>query len=531
MAENLIDYSHKNVVHTSAHYLFGHETHFKLSEHATLGDIANLQAKEQALYNKFQASNYQQFIKIIQQLVASEKDRQILASFEPETLDKEFEGVRSGYLTTAIDKEVQIVFKDDQANKKLQKALKMLLDKGYQVKKSGDLLSFKIGFIDGQAGIIKHLLNLLYSEQLHYSNEKLTRALREAIADKIRKGELNIISDGSQPTLTEVSAEYLIDNYPWGYTKREIEIAISRPGSEEEKAFLKAMDIVKDFIIQKCKGCSQDFMDAVNLVYDKKIGNNPLNFRFFTGAGGGKNSMLKAIKGSLGEFQAALMFEYFNKRLGFNNSIATIVGNLPARGSEQGKADLSIYEMLGVQVKNWNEFMQHNIETNIHPIAFAETMSDGDAFLQFIANIYFNTSYAAGRKQDLDSLEVELEQRVRELQNLDMVKGLKDKVSFYLIQGRYLVPASELLSLMLDENGILPPESIWIDSKYKGKSDTEYKKLTKEGKNVWWKKEQGRWEPDDQNKKEFDNLVSKSISIRTKMDLSGKLERYNILTI
>jgi hypothetical protein len=71
------------------------------------------------------------------------------------------------------------------------------------------------------------------------------------------------------------------------------------------------------------------------------------------------------------------MFEYFNKRLGYNNSIATIVGNLPARGSEQGKADLSIYEHLGVQVKNWNEFMQHNIETNIHPIDFANTLSSG----------------------------------------------------------------------------------------------------------------------------------------------------------
>jgi hypothetical protein len=62
------------------------------------------------------------------------------------------------------------------------------------------------------------------------------------------------------------------------------------------------MEEVNNFIMNKCVDGSAELKAAAELVYDKKIGNNPLNFRFFTGAGGGKSSMLKAIKGSLGEF-------------------------------------------------------------------------------------------------------------------------------------------------------------------------------------------------------------------------------------
>jgi hypothetical protein len=74
-----------------------------------------------------------------------------------------------------------------------------------------------------------------------------------------------------------------------------------------------------------------------------------------------------------------MMFEYFSRRLGTTKNIATIVGNLPARGSELGKADLSLAldQIVGVQVKNWGEYMQHEIGTTIHPIEFAKTMEDG----------------------------------------------------------------------------------------------------------------------------------------------------------
>jgi hypothetical protein len=48
----------------------------------------------------------------------------------------------------------------------------------------------------------------------------------------------------------------------------------------------------------------------------------------------------------------------------------------------------------------------------------------------------------AGRTEYFKTMKKDLEQRIRELQNLDIVEGLSDKVSFYLIEGKYLVPAS-----------------------------------------------------------------------------------------
>ena len=56
--------------------------------------------------------------------------------------------------------------------------------------------------------------------------------------------------------------------------------------------------------------------------------------------------------------------------------------------------------------------------------------------------------------------------------------------------------------------------------------------MTANNENKWWNRNTGgTWEPSAENEKTFKNLVSKSISIRTKMDLSGKLERFNILGI
>lgn len=538
MAENLLskgqkDYSHENVVHTASYYLFGHNTRFDLKAHSTKAQATVLEGKEMTLYKRFGANNYEEFLSIIKQLFSAEtaQDREVLASFSPEQLEKDFDTVVAGYLNQAIDKEVEIVFKYDKSDKKIARALKTLEGKNISVKTKGDLGFFTIAFTDDQAGIIKQMINQTYSNQLHYNNPKLTRALRKALADKMRSGELNIISDGSKPTLEKVQQEFLIDNYPWGYTASEIKEALQDTKSAEYQAFVKAKSMIHDFIMNKCARGSTILQQVAEEVYNKKIGKDA-DIRFFTGAGGGKSSMLKAVKGSLGEFQAALIFDYFNRKLKGAGSIATIVGNLPAKGGEQGKADLSLSldSIVGVQVKNWNEFMQHNIETNIHPIEFAKTMNDGDDFLQFVANIYFNTTYMAGRTEYFKTMKKDLEQRIRELQNLDIVEGLSDKVSFYLIEGKYLVPASQLLTLMLDEDGLLPPESIWITSSYKGKSDWEYRQMTANNENKWWNRNiDGTWDPTTENEKTFNNLVSKTISIRTKMDLSGKLARFNIL--
>lgn len=533
------DYSHENVVHTASYYLFGHNTHFKLANHKTKAQAEVQERKEMALYKRFGANSYEEFIQIIKALFTPdfERDKEILASFSPASIEQDFEHFRTGALSDMFEKEIEIYFRYSEADKKLNKALKRFqgaIGKGDNVKIQGNLASIQIGFDNSAVGPIKKLLNDMYSEQLHYSNESFTSTLQTALAKKMATGEVNIIQSGTGQVVEELTHQIAIANFPWGYKQADIKRAIEDPKSQEAKNFMRAMYIVEEFVMNKCSGGSRDMTDAALAVYNKKIGDDPLNFRFFTGAGGGKSSMLKAIKGSLGEFQAALTFEYFARRLGKTTNIATIVGNLPAQGSELGKADLSLAldEIVGVQVKNWNEFMQQEIGTTIHPIEFAKTMEDGDDFLQFIANIFFNTTYRVGRESDYKLLEQELSQRIQELQNQDVVEGLSDKVSFYLIEGKYLVPASHLLRLMANANGSYASDIISISSKYKGMSDLEYRELTREGQNKWWIRDaNGFWEPTKENEKTFKNLVGKDISLRTKMNLSGKLGMYNILGI
>lgn len=534
------DYSHENVVHTSAYYLFGHNTHFHLSQHQSLADAEVQASKELALYNRFGANNYFEFITIIRNLFTPgfEKDREILASFAPDAIEKDFENFRTGTLSGYFEKDIKIYFRSDPKNKKFQKAFQSFTEAivglGGRVTTKGPLAEITLNLGSEAVKVIKEFLNKMYSKQLHYSNKSFTKTLQDILAKKMSDGEINIVHDVPGNKVTELTHQVAIDNFPWGYKQKDIAAAIADPQSQEAKAFTKAMYLVEEFIMNKCAGGTQSLIEAARGVYDKKIGENPLNFRFFTGAGGQKSSMLKAIKGSLGEFQSALMFEYFSRRLGTTSNIATIIGNLPAAGSELGKADLTLglNQIVGVQVKNWGEYMQQEIKTTIHPIEFAKTMENGDDFLQFIANIYFNTSYKAGREQDMEQLREEINLRFQELQNHDIVAGLTDKVSFYLIEGKYLVPCSELLKLVAGQDGLFPRENVSITSAYKGKSDTDYHQLTLTGNNIWWEKDANNlWTPTQENEKTFKNLVSKSISIRTQMDLSGKLSEYNLLGI
>ena len=64
---------------------------------------------------------------------------------------------------------------------------------------------------------------------------------------------------------------------------------------------MKAKSMIYDFIMHKCSNGSTVLKQVAEEVYNKKVGKDE-DLRFFTGAGGGKTSMLKAIKGSLGEF-------------------------------------------------------------------------------------------------------------------------------------------------------------------------------------------------------------------------------------
>ena len=87
-------------MHTASYYLFGHNTRFNLKAHATRAQAKVLEDKEKALYKRFGANNYEEFLSIIRQLFDSDvtQDRDVLSSFAPGQLEQDFDNAVAGYL-------------------------------------------------------------------------------------------------------------------------------------------------------------------------------------------------------------------------------------------------------------------------------------------------------------------------------------------------------------------------------------------------------------------------------------------------
>jgi hypothetical protein len=62
-------------------------------------------------------------------------------------------------------------------------------------------------------------------------------------------------------------------------------------------------------------------------------------------------------------------------------------------------------------------------------------MDNGQSFLDFIANYYFNISYQAQSAGQFDSLLKWLEDYLGELMNMAMSDAVDDTVTFYMIGG------------------------------------------------------------------------------------------------
>ena len=111
--------------------------------------------------------------------------------------------------------------------------------------------------------------------------------------------------------------------------------------------------------------------------------------------------------------------------------------------------------------------------------------------------------------------------------------AIGDTVSFYMIEGKYLVPCSRLIEA---GKQLKLANSIEITSSYQGYSDEQYANHTTDpskkgsGKSFYeqyWQKDDD-WYPTDKNKSEYYNLISKAISIRTNFNLLKEIENYAI---
>lgn len=522
------------VVHTHSGYAKGNInkdflSNLALGKGSVDSKIGQLKAKEQILYQQFGKSTYEEFIIELRRCFNS-NDREVINRFQANRLNSSLQQFASSN-SELLNQQVKITVNHSnlsKANLKLTNLGKSMTD-----------LSFNGVFT---AKAIKEWFNERFKGH-RFITESQSMAAMDEMLKKMEASDLIKIQTGTNNGENLVYTDHYkssIPNYPWGILKSDIENAeISQTIKDD---LVRAIQRIKSYIFQELgAGASPDLKAAMQAVWSRNFSgawSDPA--KFF--AGSTKGNFISIVQGSLGEFQTAVIFEYLRNRKSLSPAMATIMGNVYTKG-EQAKTDVQIFQTLGIQVKNVSVIenngqlsLLRDLKTTIHPSKFAQHLDEPFAthFLDFLANYYFNTSYQDSMEARMNQLRYRLSYWLIEIMNMAMAdSAIGDTVSFYMIEGKYLVPCSRLIEA---GKQLKLANSIEITSSYQGYSDEQYANHTTDpskkggGKSFYeqyWQKDED-WHPTDKNKSEYYNLIGKAISIRTHFNLLKEVENYAI---
>lgn len=562
------------VLHTNSSYAENNIDDSNLINSSNLNnkysnDIAQLQSIEQSFYSKIKIkgqsyTDFLSFMKALQALFrecnldieAFKKFRnteitKALANYDKNNFDASAD-------VKALTQENTILYINlTKANQEIKEKFRKALDEaleGLTVIKGKSDDEFSINF-QANTEKMKAFLNTqafkIISQKKGYYKEKSSdiRALRDFIRN-------NIADNANKFFYFDYGKQFaqntrLSINNPFSKT-------INKYSKYTENEIRKIMDSIHHFLKTTFQG-SNDFNIALentwnNNIYnaiDKKIREKVNNKQSLTSEDYSelglfvKGGYLTTLAGAFGEFQAALLGEYLKIKK-CSAEFNPIISNTLQKG-EQAKVDVSLMEGIGFQIKNYNP--NSSIEeseyfsTNIHPTELFKFNSfksaTSKAFLPFLANYFFNMSYQGRKKATLDELEKSLEDIFRgEISNLSVQEQVHDTVSFYLINGQYLIPGSVILqNLIAKEKSLAMPVQI-TGGTYENRAMTDlgfysseaYKvKGSKKDRKGWyarryWHKSGGEFHPTGENSSWYNNLISNQISIRSEFNYKDLFE-------
>ena len=529
------------VLHTNSVYAQG--INFNLSNFKTKssGKLETLKAKEHSLYNKFGVNSYHEFLQEVRNLFQTQ-DIEVIQRFEAENLKKSLKNY--AYSTHDIfEQQVQLVFDFSQIEN-LKNSESLDLKKSLRIKKgaiidvSGPPILENLTY---NATNLKQVFNKYFSyHHFQKNNPNWTANLENFVKDLVHSGILSFQTK-QNGVFKQTNVISSIPNFPWGVKKKDVELA-EKLGTDSAiyKELQRALTEIQNFIFNQLgAGATPELRTAMTKVWNKNFSQGKSNPLLFF-SGGTEGNFISGVQGAMGEFQGAVIFEYLALKKGAN-AFAKIIGNAYERG-EQLRTDVQIFETLGLQVKNVNEIINNgqngllrDLATTIHPYDLSEYFQKDQSFLDFLANYYFNSTYKSKVQSEFDQLEQELGNHLGEIMNMAMSDSISNKVTFYLISGKYLVPCSAILEqaeeLKLQNN-------LTITSSYEGRSDMQFLEKTYQSKRTnrvnaafakYWRNaphSEEKWQATQANKQEAKNLVQKRISIRTHFDLMKNIQDY-----
>lgn len=490
--------------------------------------IRDLKEKEDDFAKRFGCNNVEAFIKTVREVFHNNaQDLQALQQFSSTNLRAHLEQFKGANANMFLNQNIQIQFKATQA-----KAKKIFDGAGGNstITWEMDGPDDNIFHLEWDTAAIKRIVNKVAGRHFQYRTSGLNNI--EKMIDFLTSEANDLIDVRIGP------GQDTIENFMVQNAVSPFEI---KPSDFEKFAANNpqiAQDIgnrIRTFIISElCVGASKDFSDTVGEVLDQKIGSNPANWAFFMG---GKGWVTSAV-GSLGEIQAAVLFQYVAKKTSnrvFAAKVMEIIGDKRNGYGEQFRSDLELFEAFGIQIKNYSGSMnsltneERTVVVNLHPLSVPSLNSDG--VVDYMLNSYFNTSLTPYSNDELNEF---FETHAEDILNLDFSVDahLPDKVSFYMI-GLNLIPGSAILNAAYIQTTI-KAETNLINS-YEGVSDEDYNPwMSGDSEDAkfhlpqpflkWWvgPPESGNFEPtDDNGLSAIDSLVT----IKTKFTYSALFDK------
>ena len=516
-------------------------------------EITNLENKEQTYYDAADANGYDDFRQKIASVIDDDVARGI-SQLGGTLLRHNLEQLKEQYIdeTLEVQQEITLIIDTyglERANKGINTSLKNLTaefeEKGRQQGKESFISAHFTRRKGGQIvanikpdpRIVKELLNFFdeVNEEGNkrrgrkYSTDsgKVTAALVARLAELENKGyfKLEQSSSNDKTRLSDTlktSQKFL--GYPWNFNTADVKRAIEE-GAESQfrQKLIESLDTIRDWLLEVA-GTTEQLRVAIKEEWDKVVGeeySNLTNAKFFL-----KGGYIELVVGALGEFQVAvfqnLLSQNFPKmRKRFATSIQ---GNVFGEGtSEQAKADV-VFGELGIQVKNYSS-PARSIEGNIHPWElnkyYDEERLYDSGFFGILANRFWIEFSGIG----IQDIAEDLNDAIAAILNFDVLDNhLDDKISFYMISGRYLVPASVILSHYADiQKG--NTRYVEITSSARPKNEGEF-----DDEKYWKPKGESEFEREKINETNLLRLLKHDISLRASFNYSNipNLERYRL---
>lgn len=473
--------------------------------------IKQLKDQEQQLYTKFGCNDIKSFIALIKGLFEGsfQTDLQVLKNYSSDRLKKSLQQFKKN--TVMLDgKTVRLTLATNKSTQQIDNILKGI---------SGSNGDFS-WTIDGQVVFditwnipeIKKVINQLQGTHfVHSSNTGRDSAATTVI--QYIKNNSNLINVQTGIGNNQLQT-YEFRTGPFQYTMDELRAMDLK---RDSKALSDISLTIKNFIFNDLSvGASPLMKQAIEEVWNQKMGSNLLNISFFTGGEGWTNHVI----GALGEFQTAIFFQYIAHRLphlNLGNQITKIIADEKNYYGQQLHTDIQFMQSLGIQVKNYNSAFsrineERTVTVSLHPTEVGAIANDEEV-VDYIINSFFNT--------DIDPIPENIytqffRNHAYEMLNLNMNPQIPDQVTFYMIGGNF-IPGSEILkAAFIDLSIVVSDTSI---SGQKGNSTQGYHKGENPEFLDWWHGTQYTgWFPMPQNSiYSWDGKVS----IRTKFTYSA----------